>query len=104
MPNFMQICPVITKDEFGEFIVPVTKTPTFSPPFCTTFGPGRQNFNIVAFEFGLHYACTTLSGSVKVCRIAGVIREEMILNKYILLRQTFVMHMHDSTMTRGVSI
>jgi len=40
----------------NNFVVPVTKTPTFSPPFCAPLAQGATILTRVRFELGL-YIC-----------------------------------------------
>jgi len=69
--NFMPICSVTKK---CEFIVPVTKSPTFFAAILRPFGPWRLNCNKWDLSSAYNilwlttYACKILSGSVKVCR------------------------------------
>jgi len=81
----MPIFAVTKKCEFINFIVPVTKNPTVFTAILHPFGPGRQNL-CMRFEFGLHMP---VEFYLDPLRFAIVIREKLILSKYILHCQAF---------------
>jgi len=72
-PEFhADLCPVTKK---CDFIVPVTKPCTFFAAILRSFGPVRQNFKNLAYEFGLNVFVQFYPDPL---RFAGVIRKTPI--------------------------